>query len=190
MTQLVLGAPNPRDEQASLHAANNGRSGHPWFDLWSGKVLLLRIVTGCNLQAVMSSPKAAKIGEEDTASAEESPMFSEVCGLPCIASGWSASGPMRGNIAILTGCPCTLLQIRLPVPEQKLHNGVTVPLVLHCQRPDCTVEDTVAWVSSSLPFLEDKLRRHGAILFRGFPLPTANEFDTFVRAFTNYENLP
>lgn len=48
------------------------------------------------------------------------------------------------------------------MPEQKLFNGVAVPLVLHCQRPNCTAADTVAWVANSLPYLAEKLSCHGA----------------------------
>jgi hypothetical protein len=51
-----------------------------------------------------------------------------------------------------------------------------------------------AWVSANRDDLLAKATRHGAILFRGFPLATAEDFDAFIAAFrlTNfpyYESL-
>lgn len=54
-----------------------------------------------------------------------------------------------------------------------------------------TVDEVTAWVSANEDMLlDEKLLEHGAILFRGFPLPTSAEFDSFVRAFTRLQNLP
>ncbi len=46
-----------------------------------------------------------------------------------------------------------------------------------------------SWVQNNKDMLEQKLVQHGAILFRGFHLPTAQSFDEFVLSF-GYESLP
>jgi alpha-ketoglutarate-dependent taurine dioxygenase len=52
-----------------------------------------------------------------------------------------------------------------------------------------TLQETVAWVEARRDALAQTLARTGAILFRGFPLHTAGEFDAFVTAF-GWPNFP
>ena len=46
----------------------------------------------------------------------------------------------------------------------------------------------VKWVKENKTDIEKELDKTGAVLFRGFPTPTAQDFDTFVRAF-DYPNF-
>ena len=81
------------------------------------------------------------------------------------------------------------------ISEQKVFNNIEFPLVLEAnhQAPGCsgacTVENLNDWISNSAPIIDNLLLRHGAILFRGFPLYTANDFNTFVTA-SGYEEFP
>jgi alpha-ketoglutarate-dependent taurine dioxygenase len=73
------------------------------------------------------------------------------------------------------------------VPGQQTWNGETFPLVLACQAP-ASLEASTAWVHENRAKLIDQAAQHGAILFRGFPLATPQDFDAFVTAFdlTNF----
>ncbi|MGO4891472.1 TauD/TfdA family dioxygenase [Flavobacterium sp. W21_SRS_FM6] len=50
------------------------------------------------------------------------------------------------------------------------------------------LEQAAVWIKAHLPELESKLRESGAILFRGFPLDSAETFDEFSQAFA-YPNF-
>jgi alpha-ketoglutarate-dependent taurine dioxygenase len=56
------------------------------------------------------------------------------------------------------------------------------PLVLACQTPGASLEDAAAWVRANRDALIAQASEHGAILFRGFPVQTAEDFDAFVAA--------
>ena len=62
------------------------------------------------------------------------------------------------------------------------------PLVLQLETPG-NLGETVDWLHASAGMLTGKAARHGAILFRGFPLTTAEDFDAFVAAF-GFQNFP
>ena len=79
--------------------------------------------------------------------------------------------------------------IRLPEPQQKVFNGVEMPLVLKCNKPGVSLEETMKWVEQNQSELTRLKHHHGAILFRGFPLVGAVEFDHFVQAFRGWEEL-
>ncbi|MCO6459511.1 MAG: TauD/TfdA family dioxygenase [Pirellulaceae bacterium] len=71
----------------------------------------------------------------------------------------------------------------LAIAGAQTYDGAEFPLGLTCHARDATLEDVAAWVRKRR---DDLLRRsslHGAILFRGFPLATADDFDAFVAAF-------
>jgi len=57
------------------------------------------------------------------------------------------------------------------------------PLVLECGEADATVQSTQDWIRSQRNDLDEQAAKHGAILFRGFPLATADDFDAFIAAF-------
>jgi alpha-ketoglutarate-dependent taurine dioxygenase len=76
---------------------------------------------------------------------------------------------------------------------QQTHHGETFPLVLACTE-QADLRAATAWLAAHRDDLIAKAARHGAILFRGFPLTTAEDIDAFVAAFglTNfpyYESL-
>ena len=69
-------------------------------------------------------------------------------------------------------------------PEQRVFDGTPVPLVIRCtESSPVTTEQTCQWIKDNQALLEEKLKKHGAILFRGFPLEHANSFDSFVSSF-------
>src|SRR5262245_23502383 len=81
----------------------------------------------------------------------------------------------------------------LALPGQQAHGGGVFPLALACETPTDLATAT-AWVAAHASELIAKAARHGAVLFRGFPLSTAEDFDAFIAAFglTNfpyYESL-
>lgn len=71
------------------------------------------------------------------------------------------------------------------VAGQQTHYGQPFPLVLECKSAT-DLAGTRAWVAEHAQRLLRQAADHGAILFRGFPLRTAEDFDAFVAAF----NLP
>lgn len=81
----------------------------------------------------------------------------------------------------------------IDLPGQQMHGGQPFPLALACQSAISLVE-ACEWVRGRRGDLLEKSSQHGAILFRGFPLVTAEDFDAFVTAFdlpnfTYYESL-
>jgi alpha-ketoglutarate-dependent taurine dioxygenase len=78
----------------------------------------------------------------------------------------------------------------ISVPNQQTHYGQAFPLVLACTSPGAAALDaTAAWVGENRQRLLAQAAEHGAILFRGFPLRTPEDFDRFVGAF-GVENFP
>ena len=71
--------------------------------------------------------------------------------------------------------------------QQKYGHGV-FPLVLACQAPT-TLDGATAWIAENRRQLCDRAALHGAILFRGFPLTGAEDFDRFITAF-DLPNFP
>lgn len=75
------------------------------------------------------------------------------------------------------------------VPGQQVYDGKPFPLVLECHSPWATLDALTAWLAENRQELDEQGAAHGAILFRGFPLATAYEFDQFVGAF-GWRNFP
>jgi Taurine catabolism dioxygenase TauD, TfdA family len=69
------------------------------------------------------------------------------------------------------------------VPGQQTHDGEPFPLVYKCRAPAPPQEEIGRWVASHRRELLERAATCGAILFRGFPLRTAEDFDRFVAAF-------
>ncbi|XP_050382798.1 clavaminate synthase-like protein At3g21360 [Argentina anserina] len=82
----------------------------------------------------------------------------------------------------------TLVQTQ--IPQQKLYDGVQFPAVLS---PSPAVPVTLSALTETIedqrPYLEALLRQSGAVLFRGFPVNSASEFNDVVEAF-GFEELP
>jgi alpha-ketoglutarate-dependent taurine dioxygenase len=77
----------------------------------------------------------------------------------------------------------------ISVAGQQKHHGRVFPLVLACQTKGATLADSTAWIAECRQSLLDQAATHGVILFRGFPLANANDFDAFITAF-GLENFP
>jgi hypothetical protein len=69
------------------------------------------------------------------------------------------------------------------IPNQLTFDGTPFPLVLCCQDSAKNLAATLDWVIAERRRLLQQSSEHGAILFRGFPLCTAEDFDDFVAAF-------
>ncbi|HVX10473.1 MAG TPA: TauD/TfdA family dioxygenase [Pirellulales bacterium] len=75
------------------------------------------------------------------------------------------------------------------IDGQQTYQGEPFPLVLECRSPAATPAETTSWLAAHCTQLGEQAARHGAILFRGFPLATADDFDAFVAAF-GWPNFP
>jgi alpha-ketoglutarate-dependent taurine dioxygenase len=71
---------------------------------------------------------------------------------------------------------------------QPSYGDKTFPLVLRAAVGDSELAAVVEWVRRHRDELDRRATRHGAILFRGFPLATTDDFDAFIRAF-DYPNF-
>ena len=75
------------------------------------------------------------------------------------------------------------------IPGQQHHHGQVFPLVLECKSSTGSVDAAAEWVADHRRELIDQAGEHGAILFRGFGLKRAEDFDRFIGAF-ELENFP
>src|SRR5437016_344419 len=75
------------------------------------------------------------------------------------------------------------------VPGQQTCDGEPFPIALRCETPAADLRAVTAWVAANRGELIDKAAGHGAVLFRGFSLSTAEDFDAFVVAF-DLPNFP
>jgi alpha-ketoglutarate-dependent taurine dioxygenase len=73
--------------------------------------------------------------------------------------------------------------VSVGVAGQQTYYGQPFPLVLANQSASATLEVSAAWVGEHRGELLRQAADHGAILFRAFPLKTAEDFDRFVAAF-------
>ncbi|HEX5708928.1 MAG TPA: condensation domain-containing protein, partial [Pyrinomonadaceae bacterium] len=67
------------------------------------------------------------------------------------------------------------------VRTSAIREGEELPLVVE---PNVEGLDAAAWARANLSFVNEQLLRHGAILFRGFGLRTAERFEQFVATIT------
>jgi amino acid adenylation domain-containing protein/non-ribosomal peptide synthase protein (TIGR01720 family)/FkbM family methyltransferase len=68
----------------------------------------------------------------------------------------------------------------------------TLPLIIEPSNADV---DPATWAANNLDLIDTELRRHGAILFRNFQLPSVADFENFAQSihpelFSNYGDLP
>lgn len=75
------------------------------------------------------------------------------------------------------------------LPGQKVYDGHAFPLVICPKDENISQSDTYSLISKNSEWFNNTLIKHGAILFRGFPLPGAEEFNDFVHSF-NLQELP
>jgi hypothetical protein len=83
---------------------------------------------------------------------------------------------------------CSVTEVAIAGQSDPFGQKEAFPLVLQLESPS-DLAGTVDWLRASAAFLAGKAARHGAILFRGFPLATADDFDAFVAAF-GLRNFP
>jgi len=69
------------------------------------------------------------------------------------------------------------------IAAQQTHYGQPFPLVLECRSPSASLDALAAWIAGLRDELLRQAAEHGAVLFRGFPLASAEDFDRFVAAF-------
>jgi alpha-ketoglutarate-dependent taurine dioxygenase len=69
------------------------------------------------------------------------------------------------------------------VASQQTVYGKPFPLVMACGDGAATLDQTAEWIGADREQLKAQTSEHGAILFRGFPVHTAEDFDAFVAAF-------
>ena len=67
--------------------------------------------------------------------------------------------------------------------DQQNCNGSVFPLIIECTSDEVSLQQTREWISGNRADLESKASKHGAVLFRGFPLVTDQDFDQFIQAF-------
>jgi alpha-ketoglutarate-dependent taurine dioxygenase len=75
------------------------------------------------------------------------------------------------------------------ITGQQTHAETVFPLVLECQNSGVDLAAATGWLTDQANELADHASRHGAVLFRGFPVNTAEDFDAFVAAF-GFPNFP
>jgi len=75
------------------------------------------------------------------------------------------------------------------IANQQNYDGCIFPLVQQCQDVNVSFDESIAWVASKREELVKQVERHGAVLFRGFGLQSAEDFDRFICAF-NLKNFP
>lgn len=73
--------------------------------------------------------------------------------------------------------------------QRAFDGGVTLPFIVECANPSADVPAVARWVEQEQGALESLLTQHGAVLFRGFPLRGAEDFDAFVCAFKGWDDL-
>ena len=71
----------------------------------------------------------------------------------------------------------------LTLPEQKYFDGLPFPLILTPTVADRSSADWQQWVRANLEALKSTLIKYGAILFRGFPMDTPEDFDLFAKSY-------
>eukprot|EP00934_Nitzschia_sp_Nitz4_P003927 Nitzschia sp. Nitz4//scaffold51_size120721//3808//4935//NITZ4_003713-RA/size120721-processed-gene-0.108-mRNA-1//1//CDS//3329553820//3917//frame0 len=77
-------------------------------------------------------------------------------------------------------------------PEQKTVAGITVPFVLSPPKDEngmTTADQAAQFVKDHRTEIDAALNESGAVLFRGFPLNEAEDFDTFVQAWEGWSDL-
>ncbi len=75
------------------------------------------------------------------------------------------------------------LVTRNPAVDGQQHYEEVFPYVYALETEGASLADATAWASENSSRLVQELGKHGAILFRGFPIDGAEDFDAFIRAF-------
>jgi len=82
------------------------------------------------------------------------------------------------------------LQVSNPtIPHQQSMGGSEFPYVYSCESPDADLAHAGSWVGLNRAALLHRATAHGAVIFRGFPVAIAEDFDSFI-APLGLENFP
>ncbi len=68
------------------------------------------------------------------------------------------------------------------IDGQQSHTGEAFPNCLECPEKDVTLDEVCGWFAQSRIELQSALDKHGAILFRGFPVKTDLDFDLLIQS--------
>lgn len=68
------------------------------------------------------------------------------------------------------------------VKTELLPPGVSLPLMIRPATEHISLTDLTGWLRASRQFIETQLLKHGALLFRGLPLTTVDDFEQFAVA--------
>lgn len=77
---------------------------------------------------------------------------------------------------------------RIDLPGQQTHRATVFPAAYAASDTNGSIRDWTTWIKSERDRLDAELGQCGAVLFRGFPLSSADDFDAFVRGF-GYPNF-
>jgi hypothetical protein len=72
---------------------------------------------------------------------------------------------------------------KISIKEEKMFEGKVFPLTLGPPPTINTIEDTIVYLKNNMDSLLENLLKHGAILFRGFPVDNPKKFNDFVLSF-------
>ncbi len=71
----------------------------------------------------------------------------------------------------------------LELEGQQEHDGKVFPLAYRCDSGEATLSEATAWTAVHANKLCAQAAEHGAVLLRGFPLASAEDFDAMAEAF-------
>lgn len=78
---------------------------------------------------------------------------------------------------------------QISIKEEKIFDNVVFPLTLAPSENLKTTESIVGYIKENYDDIMSKLLKHGAILFRGFSVNDAKDFNDFSLAF-GWKDLP
>ena len=77
------------------------------------------------------------------------------------------------------------------IPEQRTVSGLSFPLTIQASREQSGLDQREfhQWIQNNKREIHEHVIRHGAVLLRGFPVGSAEEFEQLLDQ-TDYENMP
>ena len=75
------------------------------------------------------------------------------------------------------------------IDEEKFFYDRVFPLTISPKSGNESLDDTLTKIKDNKQLIVDSLTQHGAILFRGFPIRDANDFNRFILAF-DWKDMP
>jgi alpha-ketoglutarate-dependent taurine dioxygenase len=69
------------------------------------------------------------------------------------------------------------------VPNQQTHGDSVFPYAIVCNDENTKLNNCASWIEENSEELQELANKHGAVLFRGFPLKSAEDFDAFITPF-------